>query len=354
MSEHRPAIVPRGQLAPILMSWGTLTVCVAVLALTPLFVSDFWLSAIITKAIWLGIVAMSLIFLAGYGGMVSLAQVGVFGIAGFTTANLVLADGGIGAAWNPWAAAVVAVLIATAVALIFGAVAARSEGIYYLMITLAFGVLVFFFWGQVTQLSGFGGVNNVDSPSIVSAPRTDPDNIFYIALVAALILYLVVRYIIRTPFGIALQGVRDDPTRMRALGYNVWLHRTVAFGFAGFIAAVAGVLFVWWSTRIDPGDVDIGSILDVLIVAVVGGMFRLEGAWVGAIAFSVIENETRGIDFIGERFNTLIGLIFLLIIVLSPGGLIGIWESVGKFWRRRTGGGRGDKPEEPLPEAEAP
>jgi branched-chain amino acid transport system permease protein len=324
---------------------------VVLLALCPLFVGNFFLSAILTQAIWLGIVALSLIFLAGYGGMVSLAQVGVFGISGFVYANLVAADGGVAAAWNPWLAAIVAVLVATAAAALFGAVGSRSAGIYLLMITLALGLIVQFFFEKVTQLSGFGGVNRIDRPDIVSAPRTDPDNIYYIALVAALVLYLLARYVIRTPFGIALQGVRDDPSRMRALGYNVELHRIVAFALAGFVAAVGGIVFVWWSTRIDPGSVNIGAILDALVVAVIGGLFRLEGAWVGAIAFVALDNYSRDLGFIGPQFNTLIGLVFLAIVLLSPGGLLGIWDRSRHGFRRRDRGGPGSEAAEPgLPE----
>ena len=328
-------------------TWGAVVASVALLALCPLFVGDFFLSAILTQAMWLGIAALSLIFLAGYGGMVSLAQVGLFGVAGFTYANLVFADGGVEVAWNPWPAAVVAVLAATAIGLFFGAVASRSLGIYFLMITLALGVIVQFFFEKVTQLSGFGGVNQVDRPDIVSTPRTDPDNIFFISLVVALALFLLVKYVTRTPFGIALQGIRDDPTRMRALGYNVELHRIVAFGFAAFVAGVAGVLFVWWSTRIDPGSVNIGSILDVLVVAVIGGLFRLEGAWVGAIAFVTLDNYARDLGFVGPQFNTLIGLVFLGIVLLSPGGLLGIWEAVRGYVKRRGDGGSDGASAEP-------
>jgi branched-chain amino acid transport system permease protein len=327
---------------------GAFVASLVVLALCPLFVGDFFLSALLTQAIWLGLVALSLVFLAGFGGMVSLAQVGLFGVAGFTYANLVLADGGVETAWNPWPAAIVALIVATAVGLVLGAVASRSTGIYFLMITLAFGVIIQFFFEKVNQLSGFGGVNGIDRPDIVSAPRTDPDNIYYISLVVALVVFLLVKYVTRTPFGVALQGVRDDPMRMRALGYNVELHRIAAFGFAAFVAGVAGILFVWWSTRIDPGNVNIGAILDALVVAVIGGLFRLEGAWVGAIAFVVLDNYTRDLGFVGPQFNTLIGLVFLVIVLLSPGGLLGIWAIVRDYVRRRAGGGSAGGPPAPA------
>jgi branched-chain amino acid transport system permease protein len=331
--------------------WGPGLAIVLVLLLAPLLFTDFYLSAVITKALWLGIAAASLIFLAGYVGMISLGQVALYGVAGFTMANLVAADGGSPIAWNPWLGALVGILGCTGVGLFFGAIASRSYGIYFLMITLAFAVIASLFFGQVTQLSGFGGVNNVDRPDIVSNPVTDPANLFYIALGAAAAVYLLIRYLGRTPFGLALQGIRDDPSRMRALGYNVPLLRMLAFGLGALIAALAGILSVWWNTRISPGSIDLARTLDVLIIAVIGGLYRLEGAWVGAIVFTVLDNWTRGLEIVGGRFNTVIGVIFLAIVLLSPGGLMGIWQSITDFAGRRVAGSGSAQPPVPAEEA---
>jgi branched-chain amino acid transport system permease protein len=331
--------------------WGPGLAIVLVLLFAPLLFTDFYLSAVITKALWLGIAAASLIFLAGYVGMISLGQVALYGVAGFTMANLVAADGGSPIAWNPWLGALVGILGCTGVGLFFGAIASRSYGIYFLMITLAFAVIASLFFGQVTQLSGFGGVNNVDRPDIVSNPVTDPANLFYIALGAAAAVYLLIRYLGRTPFGLALQGIRDDPSRMRALGYNVPLLRMLAFGLGALIAALAGILSVWWNTRISPGSIDLARTLDVLIIAVIGGLYRLEGAWVGAIVFTVLDNWTRGLEIVGGRFNTVIGVIFLAIVLLSPGGLMGIWQSITDFAGRRLAGSGSAQPPVPAEEA---
>lgn len=316
-------------------------IAVVILALAPLLFSEFYLSAVLTKALWLGVAAASLIFLAAYAGMVSLGQVALYGIAGFTMANLVAADGGAETAWNPWLGAVAGIVAAVLLGLFFGAISSRSYGIYFLMITLAFGVLTYFFFGQVTDLSGFGGVNNVDTPSLVGNPVANPEPLFYIALVVSAAVYLFVRYVARTPFGLTMQGIRDDPARMRALGYNVPLHRTLTFAVGALIAALAGVLSVWWNTRISPGSISLGQTIDVLVIAVIGGLFRLEGAWVGAILFAVVDNELRGVDVIGDRFNTVIGVIFLAIVLLSPGGLMGIWTSITDFAGRRLRSMRG-------------
>jgi branched-chain amino acid transport system permease protein len=330
-------------------------VAVAILAFAPLLFSEFYLSAVLTKALWLGVAAASLIFLAAYAGMVSLGQVALYGIAGFTMANLVAADGGAETAWNPWAGAIAGIAAAVLLGLFFGAISSRSYGIYFLMITLAFGVLTYFFFAQVTDLSGFGGVNNVDTPSLVGNPVANPEPLFYIALVVSAAVYLFVRYVARTPFGLTMQGIRDDPARMRALGYNVPLHRTLTFAVGALIAALAGVLSVWWNTRISPGSISLGQTIDVLVIAVIGGLFRLEGAWVGAILFAVLDNELRSVDVIGDRFNTVIGVIFLAIVLLSPGGLMGIWTSVTDFAGRRLRSLRaGGVTEQPRPAGDRP
>lgn len=316
------------------IAWPALAAIVLVAAIAPLFVSDFFLNSILTKALWLGIAAASLIFLAAYGGMVSLGQVGLYGIAGMAYANLVLADGGAGAAWNPYVALVAALLIATVVGLGFGWIAARSEGIYFLMITLAFSVLVFYFFSQVTGLSGFGGINSVDLPGIVGSPEQDPVPRYFVTLVVAVLVFLGLGVLSRTAFGLGVQGVRDEPARMRALGYDVTLHRTLAFGVAAFVAGIAGVLSVFYNTRITPGSINLAQTIDVLIVAVIGGLYRLEGAWVGALTYALIDNYSRQwVPEVGNvlgpaRFNTLIGVLFLIIVLVSPGGLIGIWDTV--------------------------
>ena len=325
-------------------SWPALAVVAALAALAPLVFTDFFVSVILTKSLWLGVAAASLIFLSAYGGMVSLAQVGIYGIAGMAYANLVVADGGSAAAWAPWPATFAAILIAVAVALVFGVIAARSVGIYFLMITLAFSVLVYYFFSQVTQLSGFGGVNNVDLPGLVGNPGLDPTRLYYTTLVVAILVFVSLRYVSRTAFGLALQGLRDEPARLRALGFDVTLHRVLAFGLAAVVAAIAGVLSVWYNRRITPGSIELAQTIDVLIIAVIGGLYRLEGAWVGALTYALLDNYSREWtptvgDVLGpERFNTILGVVFLVIVLLSPGGLVGLWEKGRDFFEKRRRG----------------
>ena len=318
----------------------------ALAALAPLIFSDYWVGALLTQTLFLGIVASSLIFLSAYGGMVSLAQVALYGIAGFVLGNVVTNGNtkGLNLGWNPWLAVVLAIAVTVLVAVLFGLLASRSVGIYFLMITLTFGVIANLFFGQVTTFSGFGGISGIPAPHPIGPVDEHPNRLYYVALVVSVLVYALLRYVVRTPFGLTLQGVRDDPVRMASLGYNVVLHRTLAFAFAAVVAALAGVLFVWWNGHIDPASIDLGATIDVLVIAVIGGLYRIEGAWVGALFFVIINNYSQRIDFIGPRFHTLIGAIFLVIVLVSPGGLLGLWErAVSLFSGRRRGPGNRDR-----------
>jgi branched-chain amino acid transport system permease protein len=296
--------------------------------IAPLILDSYWIGTLMTQMMLLGIVAASVIFLQAYGGMLSLAQVAVFGIAGFVVGNATTNGNtkGLNLGWNPWWGVVLGVVIAVVVALVFGVISSRSFGIYFLMITLTFGVIANLFFGQVTDFSGFGGISGIPTPHLIGSPVSHPNHLYFVALGCALVVYAVLRYVTRTPFGLTLQGTRDDPIRMASLGYSVALHRTIAFAFAGLIAAVGGVLFVWWNGHIDPASINLAATINVLVIAVIGGLYRLEGAWLGAAVFVILNNYAQQIGFIGPRFATLIGAIFLVIVLVSPGGLMGLWE----------------------------
>jgi branched-chain amino acid transport system permease protein len=335
------------------------------LALGPAIFNDYWVNTILTQMFIFGIAAASLIFLSAYGGMTSLAQTALMGISAYLLGNMVTRGGaggetkGLTLGWDPTVALVLALAITTAIGVIFGLVAARSLGIYFLMLTLTYGVIANYFFGQVTEFGGFSPIAGINRymPGFVGDVVGHPDKLYYIGFGASLAVYAAIRYLIRTPFGLSLQGVRDDPVRMSSLGYNVPLHRALAFGFASFVAAVAGILLVWWDGQIAPGNIGLAATIELLVMAVIGGLVRIEGAWVGAFAFIVINNYVRDVELpvIGGSFNTIIGLIFLLIVIVSPDGLMGLWD---RLWR--LGGRGGGTPEtasvtrQGAPEASVP
>jgi branched-chain amino acid transport system permease protein len=314
---------------------------VAALVLVPLVFSTYFTGAVASRALYIGLAAASLAFLAGYGGMVSLAQTALYGIGGFVMARLIVQSG-----LDPVPAALVAIAVAVAFGVLFGAISSGSEGIYLLMITLALGVITYFFFSQVTTFGGHEGINGVRTPSFVGDPVRDPRPIYYLALGCSVAAYLLIRYLGRTAFGLALQGVRDDPVRMRALGYNVRLHRTLGFAAGALLAAVAGVLGTWHETRISPGTIDVSQTIQLLTIAVIGGLYRIEGAWIGALLYTLLDTYARGLT---GRFETWIGLILLAILVVSPDGITGLAGSIRDRVRgRRARAARAKHPSESL------
>lgn len=297
--------------------------------LVPQYLTTFQTSSIGVQTLALGIAVASLMFLNSFGGMVSFAQTALYGIAAYTTAELQVIHG-----MNPWIAGVIGIVVTVGAGLLIGAVASRSEGIYFLMITLAFGVIVYYFFSQLSAFGSHEGINAVAPPGVLGNPFFDPRGMYYAALICSMLVYALVLYLRRTPFGYAMQGVRDEPVRMRAIGYNVPLIRTLAFGLGAFIAAIAGVLIVWYNTNISPGGIDLTRTIDVLVIAVIGGLGRLEGAWIGALLFTVVETYSPSYT---DRFQTIIGLVFLAVVLASPGGIAGILGGLDRLLRGLLG-----------------
>jgi branched-chain amino acid transport system permease protein len=311
---------------------------VVFLLLLPTFGTAFFVNNVMTRVMILGIGAATIVFLSSYGGMISLAQLLFAGIAGFMFGNAAVESGarGLTLGWPPWVAVLFALAVTTLVAFILGALGSRTTGIYFLMLTLVYAVIGYFFFAQVVTVSGPGGVTSIRGP----APFDQRVNLYYASVVISALVYLALRAVGTTNFGLALQGVRDDPVRMASLGFKVPLHRVLAFTLAGFVAGLSGLLNVWFNGQIDPASIAIGPTLVLLIVAVIGGISYFEGAWLGAFVYygsGIYLRELPLVDRIGitpERFNTVIGLIVLLIMVLSPEGLVGILQRGRGLGRR--------------------
>jgi branched-chain amino acid transport system permease protein len=221
-----------------------------------------------------------------------------------------------------------AIGLATVFAAIVGWLSVRTEGIYTIMITLAIGV-AFFYLAQQNYLlfNGFQGFNKVTAPTVLGIDFREPVPFYLLALACAMGGYFFVKHLVRTPFGVALQGIRDNPRRMHSLGFNVTGHRVAAYAVAGFLAAVGGVLMVWYNGRISPGTINTGAMINILVIAVLGGMRHPIGAFVGAIVFVLLQNFA--IDLVDrERFNLVIGGVFLAIVLFSPDGLLGLWAKL--------------------------
>jgi branched-chain amino acid transport system permease protein len=294
----------------------------------PFVATPFLTFQIAAQALALGLIALSLTFLGGYGGMVSLAQMTVAGIAAYTVSILGTSATALSLGWPWWLVLPFAVAIAVAVATLIGWLSVRTEGIYTIMITLAIGVAFYYLVLQnYSVFNGFQGLREVYPPRLGGIALRDPVPFYFLSLACALGGYFVIAWVVRAPFGIALQGIRDNPRRMSALGYHVIAHRVAAYGLAGLIAGVGGILLVWYNGLITPGSVSTSWLINILVIAVLGGMKHPLGAFLGAIAFVLL--QTFAIDLLDrERFNLVIGGVFLAIVLFSPDGLLGLWAKL--------------------------
>jgi branched-chain amino acid transport system permease protein len=317
-------------------------VVAVILLIMPLLANGFFLIEIFGTTLILGIISLSLMFLAGYGGMVSLMQLTIAGFAGYMVAVFgVSASANISLGWPWWLATPMALALATAFGTLGGALAVRTEGIYTIMITLAIGAAFYYFTNQNWAIfNGHTGINTIATPHFWGVDWRSDVPFYYVILGTAALCYFAVLYVSRAPFGLALQGVRDNPRRMAALGFNVNAHRVAAYAFASFIAALGGVLQVWNYRQISPGSIGVERCIDILIIAVVGGIARPVGPFMGAFIFVML--RTFALDFLvkigldGNRFRLLIGIGFLVIVFWSSDGVIGLWER----WQRSVGGTR--------------
>lgn len=283
----------------------------------PAWGSPYFVGRVFTPAFIFGVIALSLCLLAGYGGMVSLAQMTLAGLAGYGYGYLTVTQG------QPWWIGILGgLLVATLVAFLFGLIAVRSTGIYFLMITLALGMVVYALANQNRSLfGGHTGILGIRPPELFGQALTERVPFYYVSLLVGLLTYAFVRYLSRTPFGLSLQALRDDPRRLAALGFHVALHRVATFTVAGLLAGLGGLLLVWYNGAISPTTIDLTRLINIMVIAVIGGLAYAEGAFLGALVFILVTNFASSFT---ERFNTVIGLVFLLIVLFSPEGLSGI------------------------------
>jgi len=284
----------------------------------------FWLPNIGVRSLWLGIIAMSLVFLNRYVGLLSLAQVTIAGVSAYGVGYVMVTLD------QPAVAAIpVGILAGTIAGFLVALIAARTKAIYFLMITLALGQVFYSYASQAIEVTN---ARRGLAPIARTEPFNDISNFYWAVLVVAVICYLLCRYVAASSFGLALQGIRDSPERMQALGYKVNRYRVAAITFAAFIASIGGVVLVFDRAQVDPDVVSLASTLDVLVVAVIGGIGSLGGVFIGAIILTLLDNFAQ--DFT-DRYMTLTGIVFILVLLFAPAGIAGIGKQVKRVIDRR-------------------
>lgn len=306
-----------------------LPVAAAVLLTVPLWVPGDYYISVCSQILIYAIFALSVDVLLGYAGLVSLGHAGLFGLASYTVAVCLSAGFGHVAAI---AAAIGLTLAGTAV---FAALSLRTTGIGFIMITLALGEIL---WGLayrwISLTGGDNGLSLKTRPEPFGFSLAEANNFYYATLVVFLLSLGAMAIFVRSPLGAALMGTRDQPRRMNALGYHVWAIRFYACLFSGLLTSISAILFVYYTQFISPQTLALTSSAEVLLMVISGGAGTLLGPIVGATLVVVVKTVVSG--FI-ERWNFLLGAIFVAIVILMPEGLVPgsvrLWRMA---WRRKS------------------
>jgi branched-chain amino acid transport system permease protein len=315
------------------MSGRIIALAAAFVALVTL---PYWMTGVYyvnvsSQILFYAIFALGLNILAGYGGLVSLGHAGLFGITAYVVAYLLQTG------FNHTEAILAALVIGAFSTAIFAALSLRATGIGFIMITLALGQII---WGLayrwISLTGGDNGINVRTRPMPFGFDLSTANGFYYTTLVIFIVLLIAVTIFVRSPFGAALRGTRDQPRRMNALGYHVWAIRFWACMLSGLLTSIAGILFVYYTQFISPQTTSLTASAEVLLMVIAGGPATLLGPIVGAALVVVVKNVVSGYI---ERWNFLLGAIFVAIVILMPEGLVPgtarLWRQGWRAFRRR-------------------
>jgi branched-chain amino acid transport system permease protein len=323
-------------LSPTWKSWVTaqnvvVAVVLVIAIIFPLVVDRprFWLPNIGVRTLWMGTIAMSLVFLNKYVGLLSLAQMTFAGICSYSIGYFSVTMG-----WPIIPSILLSLGMGSLAGWLTALIAIRTKAIYFMMITLALSQ-VFYSWASqaIEVTNARRGIAPIPRPDFGFINLNDITTFYYFALALAVLSYLFFRYVATSQFGLAIQGIKDSPERMSALGYNVNRYRTAALVLAAFIASVGGVILVFDRNQVDPSFVSLDATLNILVVAVVGGIGSLGGVFIGGLVFSLLQNFAQ--DFT-DRYMTLTGLVFIGVLLFFPAGLVGLGPKIRRLFSRRA------------------
>ncbi len=291
-----------------------LAVALAMLVTVPLWIGGTYYVNIASQILISAIFALGINVLAGYAGLVSLGHAGLFGIAAYAAAKIM--NNGYGHVAVDAAALAVTLVAAAA----FAVLALRGTGLGFVMITVALGQIV---WGVayrwISLTNGDNGISITGRPSPLGLSLASPRSFYWATVVVFLVAVLSMATFVASPFGATVRGTRDQARRMNALGYHVWMIRFLAFLFSGFWSGVAGLLYLYYNQFVSPQAVALNASAEALLMVISGGTATLLGPIVGAALVVVIKNVASAYI---ERWNFVLGAIFVVIVVFMPEGLV--------------------------------
>ncbi len=302
----------------------------AVVLITP--TTNSFVILLVTRALAFSILVMSVDILLGYTGLASLGQAAYLAVGAYATAILATRYH-IGLGWDFWLVLLFGAALGAALAAVFGFLAIRASGVYFLMITLALGQCVWglaYRWNSLT--GGDNGINLRDRPKF-GIDLSNEVTFFYVVFGVFAVSLLAMYTLVRSPFGRSLAGIRERELRMQILGYNTWLHKYLAFVIAGAFGGLSGVLWAHTAGIVSPVNVELPTSVDALLMAVLGGAGTLVG---GAIGAAIVFGLREYLSTLVPWWQYVLGAVYVLTIFYLPTGLMGIPERL-RQWRARSG-----------------
>jgi branched-chain amino acid transport system permease protein len=303
----------------------------------PLWIGNGYYVNIASQVLIWAILALGLNVIVGYAGLVSLGHAGLFGLAAYAAAWL------LAAGWGHLGAALLASGAVIAASAIFAVLALRATGIGFLMITLAIGQIL---WGiayrWISVTNGDNGINVPSRPALPGYALGASTHFYYFTVAVFLIALCAIAVFVASPLGASLKGARDQPRRMSALGFNVWLIRFIAVVFSGFWSGIAGLLFCYYNQFVSPNMLSLSSSAEALLMVISGGSGTLLGPVAGAALVVVMKNVASAYI---ERWNLVLGAIFVAIVMFMPEGLV---PGSARLWRQARAALRARRMAAPL------
>ena len=306
MAERR---APRGR-------WrvAVLVLLAMVLLAGPLLMTPYW-TGLLTQIVILAILAMSLDLLLGYTGLPSLGHAGFFGVAAYGVGILSTTYQA-----DVWTSAAGGLLTGLVLAALFGLIVSHVRDVYFLMITLALGMVL---WGLsyrwIPMTGGDNGIAGIPRlEAHLGLPTTGPVPFYYVALLVLAASSLLMVMLVRSPFGLTLRGIRENERRMRSLGFNTWLHCYLSYVLSGAFASVAGVMWAYYNGFVSPTYLDLTASSELFLMVTLGGPATLVGPVLGAGAIVLLKNVMSAYT---ARWLLVLGIVYIVTIMWAPQGI---------------------------------